>query len=160
MPAEATSPEQTSFSWKSASGHFAAEGIPIIPVDDAGRVNRYPLMRVTATDRASGQALATLDVVLPVSEETTCSECHGAGILSLGLNGPHGMHVVADSRWRGAHGKAAKSDRAACAACHGANFRGTALSRTAAARNWGSRTVSKGTAVGCYDCHNGPGGGD
>ena len=47
-----------------------------------------------------------------------------------------------------------------CAACHGADFRGSVLSRTAATRDWGGRTVARGTAVGCYDCHNGPNGGD
>jgi cytochrome c5 len=70
------------------------------------------------------------------------------------------MHVVADSRWRsGGHGNVAKQDRQACAACHGTNFRGTVLSRTADQRSWGSRTVAKGMMVGCYDCHNGPNGG-
>jgi hypothetical protein len=92
---------------------------------------------------------------------TECTTCHGAGTLSLSLGGPHGMHVVADSRWtRGGHGSLAKQNREACAACHGTTFRGTALSRTAAQRDWGSRTAAKGTAVGCYDCHNGPNGGD
>ncbi len=90
-----------------------------------------------------------------------CTTCHGAGTLPLSLGGPHGMHVVADSRWtRGNHGTLSKQDKQACAACHGTTFRGTVLSRTAAQRDWGSRTVAKGTAVGCYDCHNGPNGGD
>jgi hypothetical protein len=79
MPGDASTPEQTTFAWKAAEALFRAEGIPIFPVDDAGNVNRYPLMRITATDRASGQSLATLDVVLPVSEETTCSDCHATG---------------------------------------------------------------------------------
>jgi hypothetical protein len=92
---------------------------------------------------------------------TDCSTCHGAGTLALSLGGPHGLHPVNDSRWRqGGHGSLARRDRQACAACHGADFRGTALSRTAAQRNWGSRTVARGREVGCYDCHNGPGGGD
>lgn len=90
-----------------------------------------------------------------------CSTCHATGALALSLGGPHGMHVVADSRWtRGGHGSLARQDRQACAACHGATFRGTVLSRTAAQRTWDSRTVAKGTAVGCYDCHNGPSGDD
>lgn len=91
-----------------------------------------------------------------------CATCHASGTLALGLNGPHGMHVVGDSRWRqeNGHGGLAKQNRQACAACHGADFRGTALSRTAAVRNWGNRTVAAGTEVGCYHCHNGPGGGD
>jgi hypothetical protein len=444
MPGEATAPEQTAFSWKPANGFFKAEGIPIVPVDDAGNTNRYPLMRVTASDKTSGQSLATLDVVLPVSEETTCRDCHatgaaaaksatitwstnpdvevqsrenvlllhdsrmgtslfaskpvlcagchysaaldlagtgpaggqlgrptmsaamhayhsnkmltaagtpladhwvtqggtppspetqacylchpgkttqclrgamtesvtcqnchggmsavggaanlaaggsidgtndgkprrpwadlprcqschtgdanshlrvadaslmatdgirtllafesndaaasarkatssrfaentnalfryskghggvacegchnsthaiwpnptdlhndnvaarqlqghsgtvaecttchGAGTLALNLNGPHGMHVVNDSRWtRGGHGSVAKQSKQACAACHGTDYRGTVLSRTATQRAWSSRTVAKGVAVGCYDCHNGPNGGD
>jgi hypothetical protein len=427
MPAEASTAAQTSFAWNAANGLFKAEGIPIVPVDDAGRINRYPLMRLTATDKASGQPLATLDVVLPVSEETTCSDCHatgtaaaraagiawstaanlevqsrenvlllhdsrhgtnlfvskpvlcaachysaaldlagtgpsgaqvgrptmsaamhayhasrmrdatgapladrwmaqggpppspatqacyschpgrstqclrgamtdavtcqnchggmgavggarrpwvdlprcqschtgdaanhltladaslmaadgirtlvafdtadaaasprkasntrfaenanslfryskghggvacegchnsthaiwpndtvahndnvapqqlqghtgtivecttchGAGTLGASLDGPHGMHVVNDARWRqGGHGSLAERNRQACAACHGTTFRGTVLSRTAAQRSWGSRTVARGVAVGCYDCHNGPNGGD
>jgi hypothetical protein len=91
---------------------------------------------------------------------TECSTCHAAGSLALTLNGPHGMHNVGDSRWTRDHESLAESNLAACAACHGANYRGTVLSRTAAARTWsteyGTRTVPKGQVVGCYDCHSGP----
>ena len=89
-----------------------------------------------------------------------CSACHAPGSLALTLNGPHGMHNVGDARWTRGHENLAKSNVQACAACHGPNYRGTVLSRTAAVRTWsteyGTRTVAKGTQVGCYDCHNGP----
>ena len=62
-----------------AGGLFKAEGIPIVPKDDAGLPNRYPLMRLVATEKATGKDVAFLDVVLPVSEETTCSDCHDKG---------------------------------------------------------------------------------
>ena len=55
---------------------FAADGIPIMPVDDAGRTNSYPLMQVSATDNQSGQTLASLDIVLPVASEADCQNCH------------------------------------------------------------------------------------
>lgn len=55
---------------------FAADGIPIMPIDDAGRTNSYPLMTVSATDNQSGQTLASLDVVLPVASEADCQNCH------------------------------------------------------------------------------------
>lgn len=55
---------------------FAAEGIPIVPFDDAGRENPYPLMRVQARDNTSGRVLSSLDVVVPVSSETNCKTCH------------------------------------------------------------------------------------
>lgn len=56
---------------------FVAEGIPITPRDDAGGANSYPLMRIVARD-AGGRALATSDVVLPVSDELNCHACHAS----------------------------------------------------------------------------------
>ncbi len=55
---------------------FAADGIPVSPVDDEGRVNAYPLMRVTASSQSNGQALASTDIVLPVASEADCQNCH------------------------------------------------------------------------------------
>ncbi|WP_230970330.1 hypothetical protein [Nitrogeniibacter aestuarii] len=55
---------------------FSAEGIPIMPVDDQGRTNPYPLMRVQAKDRTTGAILASTDVVLPVATEADCQGCH------------------------------------------------------------------------------------
>ena len=55
---------------------FAADGIPILPVDDAGRPNAYPLMKVAAIDKATGKQLAATDVVLPVASEADCQNCH------------------------------------------------------------------------------------
>jgi len=89
-----------------------------------------------------------------------CSTCHAPGSLAPTLNGPHGMHNVGDSRWTTGHENLAKANMQACAACHGPNYRGTVLSKTAAVRTWsteyGTRIVPRGQVVGCYDCHNGP----
>jgi hypothetical protein len=91
-----------------------------------------------------------------------CSTCHAPGSLALTLNGPHGMHNVGDSRWTTGHESLARANVQACAACHGKDYHGTVLSRTAAIRTWnteyGTRTVAKGQVVGCYDCHRGPNG--
>jgi hypothetical protein len=57
---------------------FRAEGIPITPFDDAGRKNPYPLMRLIARN-GSGAAIATNDIVLPVSDEMDCRSCHASG---------------------------------------------------------------------------------
>jgi hypothetical protein len=69
---------------------FAADGIPILPVDDAGNENPYPLMRVQAISKdcanpdADGHCdatdpdniLASVDIVLPVASEADCQTCH------------------------------------------------------------------------------------
>lgn len=82
LPADAQSRAERKFSWHKHLGLFAAEGIPMLPIDDAGKTNRYPLLRVTAFDKASGAKLASVDTVVPVSEETTCSNCHATGALA------------------------------------------------------------------------------
>ena len=58
---------------------FAADGVPILPIDDSGQLNAYPLMRVSATNPATGETLASLDVVLPVAAEADCQNCHAVG---------------------------------------------------------------------------------
>lgn len=62
---------------------FAADGIPTTTIDDAGRENPYPLMRVQAKAAvgnslglSAGTVLASLDVVTPVSGEADCRNCH------------------------------------------------------------------------------------
>ena len=55
---------------------FAADGIPMMPVDDTGRRNPYPLMKIAAHDVVSGQSLASVDVVLPIAAEADCQNCH------------------------------------------------------------------------------------
>jgi hypothetical protein len=57
---------------------FRAEGIPITPWDDAGLKNPYPMMRLIARN-GGGTAIATNDVVLPVSDEMDCRACHASG---------------------------------------------------------------------------------
>ena len=56
---------------------FQAEGIPITPYDDNGNKNTYPMMRIVAKDSAN-TVIAQSDVVLPVSDEMSCKNCHAA----------------------------------------------------------------------------------
>jgi len=60
-------------------GWFTAAGIPMTPTDDQGRNNPFPLMRAQAVDRLSGNVLATIDAVVPVSTEVDCQNCHTLG---------------------------------------------------------------------------------
>lgn len=63
---------------------YLAEGVPILPVDDAGRANSYPLMRVAARD-AAGALLGQVDTVLPVAAEADCQGCHLEQEVCVGL---------------------------------------------------------------------------
>jgi hypothetical protein len=61
------------------AGWFAANLLPITDVDDQGRVNPYPLLRVQAVDKASGKVVAKTDGTLSVSRDFHCRECHTKG---------------------------------------------------------------------------------
>ena len=73
-----------------AANWFSADGIPILPVDDAGRTNPYPLMRVQAVAKGASATVAAnvkanLDIVLPVASEADCRNCHNGtdGVASV-----------------------------------------------------------------------------
>ncbi len=86
MPADAPNPAGTTLTWDGDMGLFKAPGIPIFPTDDAGKVNPYPLLRFSAYDK-SGKPLGATDVVLPVSDETSCQNCHATGKVAASSSG-------------------------------------------------------------------------
>jgi hypothetical protein len=96
-----------------------------------------------------------------------CDVCHGAMPTSSPTGGPHGMHWLGTS-WITRHGSFSGNSGNACKACHGTTLTGTVLSRVQADRSTYThsfdngtaiRTFWRGTQVGCFDCHNGPGDG-
>jgi hypothetical protein len=109
-----------------------------------------------------------------IMECVACHEPTDDG-LPLGLDGPHGMHPVADfngpdQRWIISHERFAAISFDECRTCHGVEFEGTVLSRTAVDRlvqcminEQGTlpecaageefATIPKGTPVSCTMCH-------
>ena len=79
MPADAPNPGPQTLAYDAAHAGFAAFGIPITPIDDAGRTNTYPLVRLRARLKSTGAEVARLDIVVPVAQETDCSTCHRTG---------------------------------------------------------------------------------
>ena len=75
VPGTNNTPQAMNFS--TTDNTFLAEGIPIMPYTDSGTVNYFPMMRLTAKN-SSGNVLATTDIVLPTSDEMTCSVCHSS----------------------------------------------------------------------------------
>ena len=76
MPGSSNTPQAMGF--ESAFNWFIAKGVPITPWDDAMKKNYYPLVKLTARD-ASNNALGASNIVLPVSDEVTCTACHASG---------------------------------------------------------------------------------
>ncbi|WP_367155941.1 PKD domain-containing protein [Methylomonas sp. HYX-M1] len=56
---------------------FVAQNIPLTNVDDQGRINPYPLLRVEA--KTGNQTVAATDGVYTTASETGCVACHYKG---------------------------------------------------------------------------------
>ncbi|MDD2906664.1 MAG: hypothetical protein PHC74_10200 [Sulfurimonas sp.] len=84
-----------------------------------------------------------------------CTSCHTT-MPSTTTGGPHGMHTVGQS-WVSSHENVAENNAAQCTTCHGADYRGSVLSKTFSARTLNAdgqtKNYAKGAVVGCYDCH-------
>ena len=86
-----------------------------------------------------------------------CTACHNT-MPNTVTGGPHGMHPIGPT-WVSSHQGAAEGGTTRCQVCHGIDYRGTILSKTLADRTMAGHTFPAGTIIGCYSCHNGPGGG-
>ena len=92
---------------------------------------------------------------------TECTVCHVAGSPTVSLNGPHGLHPIADSRWVNGHEDFLEGQsRDTCRTCHGTIGEGTVLAKVRATRTLQVEdrtvTLNKGTLVGCGICHENP----
>lgn len=88
-----------------------------------------------------------------------CVACHGTQPSTV-TGGPHGLHPLGQA-WASRHADLVEGSGAAqCQACHGADYRGTVLSRSQADQTisaFGTKNFWRGFQIGCYTCHKGPG---
>ncbi len=99
-----------------------------------------------------------------------CTACHATLPVTV-TGGPHGMHPVGQA-WVNQHGGlfdgSGQTAQSQCQACHGTDYRGTILSRAQGDRQFAGGSdnftltvqLFRGAQIGCYTCHNGPGGQD
>lgn len=88
-----------------------------------------------------------------------CTACHATTPRTVD-GGPHGLHPLGQE-WVQRHPDAAEGHLNGCRACHGADLRGTVLSRVKGERTlqteFGTKHFWRGFQVGCWNCHQGPG---
>lgn len=76
------------FLWGGGAGNwFSSPGIPITTIDDNFSNNPYPLMNVQIIDPVSGIPASSLPVVVPVSNEMACGDCHLTGKVGAQVSG-------------------------------------------------------------------------
>ncbi|MCC6361579.1 MAG: hypothetical protein IT450_22825 [Phycisphaerales bacterium] len=87
-------------------------GIPIVPTDDSGRENPYPLVTIEVRRRDTNTVVARTQAVVPVSTEISCNLCHQTPGVSTEKN-----ILLAHDRLHGTD--LANQTPVLCAGCHG-----------------------------------------
>lgn len=136
---------------KAGTSLYEVTGIPITPIDDAGKLSPYNLATINV---ASGKTtVATTRPVVPVSWEIRCDLCHTRAGVSVA------SHLL--SRHAALHPGAKLTKPVLCATCHAEPNLGSvgqpgvpSLSR-AMHRSHATRMASAGLSNACYACHPG-----
>ncbi len=135
---------------------FVATGIPVTPYDDDDTWDPYGTAVITVSD---GTVTQTASVVVPISTELNCANCHGTADAFLNILQMHDKH----------NATTLVADRAAgtlhmCAECHPDNALGAPgkkgvsnLSLAMHSFHKDKMNVSADPATpACYNCHPGP----
>ena len=143
---------------------FVAEGIPLVPFDDSGNFNPYPVAHIQVLDKKTNKVLAETQAVAPLSNESGCGLCHGG-------QGKGGSKFLTDQTWLNilaTHDKLSQTNLkkealagnpVACASCHadpavGAKGKKGLLSLSAAIMGWHAQFIQdEGTPNTCGICH-------
>lgn len=72
------SSKPNNLNYNATVGYWEAVGIPAVPYDDKKAFKPYPMAILTAKN-STGTVLATAKVVLAVSDEMSCKNCHASG---------------------------------------------------------------------------------
>jgi len=157
-----------------ASKYYEVTGIPITPIDDAGRLNPYPMASIVATWNGM---TATTQTVVPVSSELRCNLCHTVDGIStatdilLDHDRLHGTNLVdqkpvlcaschADAALGAPGDPTLPNLSQAIHAAHASRMDMVNLANTCYACHPGTRTqcqrdVHLANGVECMDCHGG-----
>jgi len=127
--------------------HFEVDGIPVVPINDAGTWDPYQIAEIVVRDAATGVELARTRATVPTSDEINCAKCHGQGDVKSVL----AAHDAAEETTFAEDGVPVL-----CADCHGS----PALGQTGSGSSelYLSQAIHgfhSTMSVTCYDCHPG-----
>ncbi len=132
------------------SDHFDAFGIPLTPFTDNDLVNPAPFQLGILEAYDGAAKIAETRIVLPISNEMMCSNCHHPG---TGETVEHAILRLHDNE-NGTH--LATSTPVLCASCHASNALGTPGMPNLPSLSEAMHDQHSEETNNCYQCHPGP----
>jgi len=130
--------------------HFEVRGIPITPYDDANLVTEQPYQLAVLEAYSGSTLLASTEIVVPVSNEMMCSNCHHP---ESGETVERAILRVHDEE----HGTDLQNSRPVlCANCHASNALGMDGNPELPSLSLAMHDRHAEETNDCYQCHPGP----
>ena len=131
--------------------HFEVDGVPVVPINDAGTWDPYQVAEIVVRDASTNAELARTRATVPTSDEINCAKCHGQTINTEEILSVLAEHDEAEETTFVADGVPVL-----CADCHGSPALGQV--GPGSSELYLSLVVhrfhyDKGAT--CYDCHPG-----
>ena len=131
--------------------HFEVDGVPVVPVDDAGTRNAFQVAEIIVRDASTSAELARTRATVPTSDETHCTTCHGQPFSDGAIGSVLEEHDEGQETTFAADGVPV-----VCADCHGT----PALGQTGAGSSglYLSQAIHgfhSPTTAACLNCHPG-----
>ncbi len=153
-----------------AGDHFEATGLPVLPYDDQLNWNPYQIANVTLKDNTG--VVQTIQVVIPVSDEMNCAQCHAQGgsatihLPNGGTADGYNNILAVHDYYHGVNGvtppltsrNLVDSKPVLCARCHSDNALGApgdGVSKSVSLAMHGWHNISHAPDATCYSCHPG-----
>ncbi len=130
--------------------HFEADGIPLTPYDDDNLTTEQPYQLARLDAYLGADVVATTEIVVPVSNEMNCSNCHI----------PEGRETVAQAILR-VHDEEEDTNLLSarpvlCAECHADNALGQDGDPEVPSLSLAMHSKHASETNDCYQCHPGP----
>lgn len=132
---------------------FEVVGVPLVPIDDMGREDPYPVALITVRN-SNGTVVAQTQTVVPVSTEMSCNLCHDTAGITTAVDILRAHDCL--------HGTDLENQRpVVCATCHSDNALGMpgqpGISSLSSAMHsaHAPRMGQVDLAETCYACHPG-----
>ena len=130
---------------------FEIDGVPLVPINDAGTWDPYQVAQIVVRDTATGAELARTTTTAETSDEINCAKCHGQTVSSREI----GSVLQSHDKLSGTT-FALDAKPVLCASCHGSPILGTTGAGSSKEYlSYAVHVFHYNQSVACYDCHPG-----
>jgi hypothetical protein len=131
---------------------FEVDGIPLVPIDDAGTWDPYQVAQIVVKDSTTGVELARTTTTAETSDEINCAKCHGQTVSSREIGSVLQSHDKLSGTTFTLDG-----GPVLCASCHGSPVLGTTGAGSSNEYlSYAIHVFHYDQSIACYDCHPGP----